>query len=173
MDDSSLTLFRMLERLTLTAVILGVSLVVMVGFWRTVTRVDLSDGGKLGVAGSVTLATPVFVLLGIVGYAWVSLSNPLKVERSDGSGSVTFLGPDGVELDRDALLRELFDDAVGADASTGLAPGTATPPEDRENDLARLQEKLWAINCAARDTDLGAAVSADLIDAKLALMAPL
>jgi len=37
-------------------------------------------------------------------------------------------------------------------------------------------QRLWnprAINCAARDTDLGATVSADLIDAKLALMAPL
>ena len=68
--------FRIGERITLTIVVLLVALVVMVGFWRTVQRVKVDDGGKLGVAASFVLSTPVFVLMTIVGYAWVSLAHP-------------------------------------------------------------------------------------------------
>jgi hypothetical protein len=71
--------FRIGERITLTIVVLLVALVVMVGFWRTVQRVKVDDGGKLGVAGSVVLSTPVFVLMTIVGYAWVSLAHPISI----------------------------------------------------------------------------------------------
>lgn len=74
-----IVLFRIAERLGLSLIVLLVALVVMVGFWRSVQKLDVSDGGKLGVAGSFALSTPVFVLLAIIGYAWVSLSFPIQV----------------------------------------------------------------------------------------------
>ncbi|NDW02022.1 hypothetical protein [Salipiger sp. PrR002] len=161
MTINSLLYFRMAERLALTAVIVLVALVVMIGFWRTVQKFNLTDGGKLGIAGSFAFSTPVFVLLTIVGYAWVSLTNEITVDAE--SGKTTLMGDTPevvVDQNIQALLR-----AAGNGAEDAR-------PADRENDLAKLEEKLWAINCAARGRDLPPPVAASLVTVKLALIAP-
>lgn len=79
MDQNTILLFRMVERLTLSAVIVLGVLVVMAGFWKGMTRLDLSSD-KLGIGGSALLATPVLMVALLVGYAWVSLSAPLTLD---------------------------------------------------------------------------------------------
>lgn len=106
MDIQDILYFRMAERLALTVVIVLVSLIVMVSFWRTVQKIDLTDGGKLGLAGSFAFSTPVFVLLTIIGYAWVSLSNEIMI----GENNAAMMGAgQRVETDPElqALLREM------------------------------------------------------------------
>lgn len=156
--------FRMGERLTLTAIVIVVALVVMVGFWRSVQRVEISDASKLGLGGSVMFSTPVFVLLAIVGYAWVSLSNPIEVARAapappapaaadDASGTVATAGP-------------------GPDRFLGSAwhdPEKAATPYERQV----AQRRIRTLNCLAKAAGgMPPGQEDDVIDAKLLLMAP-
>lgn len=161
MDIQDILYFRMAERLALTVVIVLVSLTVMVSFWRTVQKIDLTDGGKLGLAGSFAFSTPVFVLLTIIGYAWVSLSNEIMI----GENNAAMMGA-GQRVETDPELQALLREMRTEEQKT-------TPPTDRANDLSRLEEKLWAINCAAREQDLPQPVQRGLVTAKLALIEPL
>jgi hypothetical protein len=161
--------FRMAERLTLTTVIVLIALVVMVGFWRTVQKIDLTEGGKLGIAGSFAFSTPVFVLLTIVGYTWVSLTNQITLETAPGggTGSATLIVGEGKGIETDAELQELLREVRAREAAD------AAPPEDRDNDLATLEELLWAINCTARGREIPLPVMRGFVSAKLALIEPL
>lgn len=81
---------RVIERVLLTLVILVAAVLVMRGFWRTMSQVDFDvSKEKLGASANIALATPVFVLFGLIGFAWVSLSHPITVEApnaAEGSG---------------------------------------------------------------------------------------
>ncbi len=100
--SDSIVLFRMAERIGLTLIIVIISVIVMIGFWRTIQKFDITGSkAPLGLSGSFALTTPVFVLLTLVGYTWVSLSHPIsttsattsKATQTASSGeSVTFTG---------------------------------------------------------------------------------
>ena len=85
MEDYIKTVFvlRLIERFTLTAIVLVIALVVLVAFWRTVHRIEFSVmKEKMGVAGATLIATPVLVLLALMGFTRVVLTNPIKLEAS-------------------------------------------------------------------------------------------
>ncbi|WP_299852508.1 hypothetical protein [uncultured Roseovarius sp.] len=159
-DLSPVIIFRMSERLLLTGIVIVVALVVLVGFWKTVQRVTLKDGGPLGVAGSVALSTPVFALLAIILYAWVSLSHPIsfnaaKSAPEPGGAQVAALGGDTTEQ---------FTGAVNTQTH-------AVAPEDVSNYARqRTRHQIWTLNCLADSTVVRAPAQTDLTDIKLRLM---
>ena len=85
MDPYVKTIFilRLIERFTLTAIVLIIAVAVLVAFWRTVHRIEFSvTKEKVGVAGATLLATPVLVLLTLIGFTWVVLTNQIKLETN-------------------------------------------------------------------------------------------
>jgi hypothetical protein len=108
MDDAGLVAtwglaFRIGERVLLSLVVVLVALVVTVGFWRSIQKVDFQlSKDKVSGAANVVLATPVFALLALIGFAWVSFSHPVAVNvpgapaRADAevasTGGVSFTG---------------------------------------------------------------------------------
>ena len=96
--------FRIGERIALSIVVILVALVVTAGFWRSIQKVDftLSKAGTSG-GGTFVLATPVFALLALIGFAWVSFAHPITVavpataaertaETAQAAGTVTMAG---------------------------------------------------------------------------------
>jgi len=162
MTADQVVLFRMVERAALSGVILLVALVVMVAFWRSVQRLDLREGGAIGVAGSVALSTPVFVLLAIIGYAHVSLSNTIAVT----SGAADSAGVPHAEMANAGRPSQSF---VGA---AGVPLVAAEPADDPAHALFKVQEKVRSLNCLAAGQDLSARVADDLVLVKLGLLAP-
>lgn len=150
---TDIVLFRIAERLTLTGVVLIIALVVMIGFWRTVQELNVAEGGKLGVAGSFVFSTPVFVLLAVIGYAYVSLSHPITVSP-DTSVEVASTGGQG----------------SGFIGSVGLAD----PDDGSVTDFERSSAlgKVKSINCLLQGDPMSARVEDDLADVKLALLGP-
>lgn len=69
---------RMGERVALTAIIVLLALIVTAGFWKSMQRVEFRADKSVGLGGNFVLATPVFVLLALVGYAWVTLNAPVS-----------------------------------------------------------------------------------------------
>ncbi|MEV8467719.1 hypothetical protein AB0T83_13125 [Fluviibacterium sp. DFM31] len=159
MDD--IILFRIAERLTLTAVVLLVALVVMIGFWRTVQKINLAEGAPLGLGGSFVFSTPVFVLLALIGYAWVSLEHPIEVAPA--------AVPEGTQLAEAGTTAGGF---IGAaplypDAGPGLqATGAGY-------DASVAQRQLRSLNCLIDGQILSERTEIDVTDVKLTLMAGL
>ncbi|QPH53759.1 hypothetical protein [Pontivivens ytuae] len=144
--------FRMAERLTLTAAVLLIALIVMIGFWRSVQKLDVDPSKGLGIGGSVVLSTPVFVLLTLVAYAYVSLSNPISVDPHAAEA------PDQVaSRDQPAFLGASRD---------------AAPVEDDAYDRTIAQRRVRSLNCLAEGGSLSPRLEDDLADAKLMLMRP-
>jgi hypothetical protein len=72
---------RVIERLAISGLVSAVALVILVAFWRTVHRVDFNvTREKIGLAGTTLIATPVLVLLILVGFAWVVLTNKISLD---------------------------------------------------------------------------------------------
>lgn len=146
-------LFRIAERLTLSVVVLIIAIVVMVGFWRSVQKLDVAEGGKLGIGGSFVFSTPVFVLLAIIGYAYVSLSHPISV------------APGGADAQTAAA-------EAGQGAFVG-ASGTVTDnSDDAAYDLSIAERKVRSLNCIAEGQTLSPRLEDDLSSVKLAVLAP-
>ncbi len=131
--------FRIGERIALSVVVILVALVVTAGFWRSIQKVDftLSKAGTSG-GGTFVLATPVFALLALIGFAWVSFSHPITVtvpsaapdrpaETSQTSRTVTMAGalptPQGdIDFARNAVrMRILSLNCLAQQAGDGLA----------------------------------------------------
>lgn len=82
--ETTILFARMAERIGLTLVITLVALIIMVAFWRTMTSLEFTLSEKNISVGSGTLiATPVLVLLALIGLAWVSFSHPVTVDRKN------------------------------------------------------------------------------------------
>ena len=152
--------FRIGERITLTIVVLLVALVVMVGFWRTVQRVKVDDGGKLGVAASFVLSTPVFVLMTIVGYAWVSLAHPISI----GTPSAAV---------QDARVDTVFAaNKPGVGSFTGSASFDAPKLVDPAHARHNATEQIRTLNCLGAGQELSDEQVDHLMLVKFALMVP-
>jgi hypothetical protein len=147
--------FRIGERVAISLVIIIVSLVVTRGFWRSIQKVDFSVGqGPLTSGGTFMLATPVFALLALIGFAWVSFSHPVSVtvpqaattERAEAVGAVSLIG------------------------STPQAPAVVDAAYERGEAARQIQ----SLNCLARLAgDAAGAREADaLATVKLRLMQP-
>ena len=123
-----IVLFRLGERLTLTLVVLLVAFIVMVGFWRTVQEIHISEGEKLGVSGTFVLSTPIFVLLTVIGYSWVSLSHPIQLTNNP--------------LATDEQVAE-------ATASSQFVAASPVRQATSSKDLAETQGEIRSLNCLA------------------------
>ena len=75
--------FRLIERSILSLVVISLAIVVVVAFWKSVQKVDASSStGGISFGFNMLIATPVFVLLILVGYAYVVMSFPLETDFS-------------------------------------------------------------------------------------------
>ena len=155
--------FRIGERVTLTIVVLLVALVVMVGFWRTVQRIKVDDGGKLGVAGSVVLSTPVFVLMTIVGYAWVSLAHPISI------GAPPPQSPATANPSNTAFIAN----QPGIGGFTGSSSFEAPKLVDPGHARHKATEQIRTLNCLAAGQNLSGPQDDHVRQIKFLLMAPL
>ncbi len=149
-----IVLFRMFERLTLTGAVIVVAIILMIGFWRSVQKIDLTQGGALGITGSFVFSTPVFALLTIVGYAYVSLSHPIKVEAPTQSESAAQVAQAGGQAQ-----------FLGSARGAGVEGGTDG------YDLAVTQRRVRSLNCLLQDQTLSPRLQDDVADIKLTLMA--
>lgn len=145
-------LFRIGERVALSVIIVVLSCVVMIAFWRSVQRVDFQvSREKLGAAGSIVLSTPVFLLLALVGYTYVSLSNPIAVDferkraftgiASDSGASDAVEEVDNTDFERQRAVDEVR-------SLNCLAGGVAKPSARVQDDFAavklRLLKPVWS-----------------------------
>ncbi|MEM9577415.1 MAG: hypothetical protein AAF999_10425 [Pseudomonadota bacterium] len=159
-DLSPVILFRMSERLLLTGLVIVVALVVLVGFWKTVQRVTIKDGGAVGLAGSIALSTPVFALLSIILYAWVSLSHPIAFTPGtpDETGAAAEIAAAG---------------SGGGGQFTGAVNPQShlqTPTEVSSYARQRTRHQIWTLNCLAESTTVRPPAQSDLDEIKLRLM---
>lgn len=159
-DLSPVILFRMSERLLLTGMVIVVALVVLVGFWKTVQRVTIKDGGPVGLAGSMALSTPVFALLAIILYAWVSLSHPIAFTPASATS--------GTEPTRVAAAASADPGQFTGAANTQTQ--TIAPQEVSNYARQRIRHQIWTLNCLADSTTVRPPAESDLIDIKLGLM---
>lgn len=128
---------RLAERFALSAVIVLAAAVIMVGFWRGMSRVDFDlSRDKLGASANIALATPVFALLALVGFAWVSFSHPITLEAAPPPAAEA-PGPTAQAPAPRALAR-----AIGA------APGApGAPPR------AAALDHIAELNCLLAEAD--------------------
>lgn len=148
---------RMGERLALTAVIVALALVVAIGFWRSLQRVEFSADKSVGMSGNFVLATPVFVLLALVGYSWVSLNAPVS------------FSPGGPVADTDPAQ---LASAQGASSPefTAVIEGESKSANDLYNQRTRAQ--LRSLNCLiSTSPDMAAQLDGNLTDLRLGLIA--
>lgn len=145
---------RIGERVALSLVVVVVALTVTLGFWRSIQRVDFDLGDKLGGSARLVLATPVLALLALIGFAWVSFSNPITVTVPGISGEP------GAHA------------AAGATSMIGAAPGT-TPPANIDFARGEALGNLRSLNCALKGRSGLAPREIDaLARIRLALMLP-
>ena len=138
---------RVGERVVLSLVIILVALLCIAGFWRSMQKLDFSLArDKLSGSANVVLATPVFALLALIAFAWVSFSNPISVGSPATQPTATsFIGAtptaEITEFDRGRtaeMIRSLNCLASRADP--------ATPRTEDALDLIRLHlmEAVWS-----------------------------
>ncbi len=159
-EMNPIVIFRMSERLLLTGIVIVVALVVLIGFWKTVQRVTLKDGGPLGVAGSVALSTPVFALLAIILYAWVSLSHPISYNAAAPAaeaGVAQVAAPEG-------------NDSVQFTGAVSSQTHVVAPAEISNYARQRTRQQIWTLNCLAASTTVRPSAQTDLTEIKLKLM---
>ena len=152
--------FRMSERLLLTAIVIVVALVVLVGFWKTVQRVTLKDGGSLGITGSVALSTPVFALLAVILYAWVSLSHPISYSAPPPASEAV----SGQTAALEATAPGQFTGAVNTQTHDIAAAEVSSYARQR------VRHQIWTLNCLAASTTVRPPAQSELTEIKLKLM---
>lgn len=141
-----------------------VALTCALGFWRSLQKIDFQfTHERLSGGANIVLATPLFALLALIGFAWISYSHPISVTvggapGADGdavAGQVTMIGASPVPApssaaplpatgwaEARALLRSLNCLAVAAEAE-----GLAIPPREGITLAAlrlALMEPHWA-----------------------------
>jgi hypothetical protein len=136
--------FRIGERVVLSVVVVLVALVVTAGFWRSIQKIDFQFGqDKISGAANVVLATPVFALLALIGFAWVSFSNPVAVTVPAAGTSETA--------------------STGEVKFVGAVPGAPPPGSDAAFERQKAEGLVMSLNCVAKAA--GANVSARDADA--------
>lgn len=164
-DLNPVILFRMSERLLLTGMVIVVALVVLVGFWKTVQRVSIKDSGPVGLAGSMALSTPVFALLAIILYAWVSLSHPIAFTPASETPATSTQAPDPMRV-ADTASADPAQFTGAANTQTQAIAAQEVSSYARQ----RIRQQVWTLNCLAASTTVRPPAESDLSDIKLALM---
>jgi hypothetical protein len=155
LDYQQIIYFRLAERAVMTIVVILIAVTVTVAFWRSVQKMDFS-GLKTApdLKVSLLLNTPVFVMLALMGYAYVVLNAKISLDQENG-----FVG-----------------------MSPGEARPRSAPPDSGQeangidNSALERNERLIALeglNClAANDEPLPEDLQDALVEAKLLLLLP-
>jgi len=133
-EDFVQTVFaaRLAERFALTGLIAVLSVVIIIAFWRSMTKLDFELSDKSISLGSGTvIATPVLALGVLTALAWASFSNPISLSARDADGEI------------EAVVRGIL---PSADTS-----GTLSTPE--------VSQILRLINCAEASSPLVSAAT--------------
>ncbi|MEM0949832.1 MAG: hypothetical protein AAGB07_17395 [Pseudomonadota bacterium] len=118
---------RLIERFALTGLIALLSVVIMVAFWRSMTKLDFELSNKSISLGSGTvIATPILALGVLTALAWASFSNPISLSTRDADGEI--------------------EDVVRGMVPNNDTPGTLSTPE--------VSQILRLINCAETSSAL-------------------
>ena len=99
---------RLGERFILSLVVISIALVSMIAFWRSVQQIEFKlSQDKLGSSANIALATPLLVLLVVVGFVYVSYAHPVSVTLSTRStndvdtqpsiGTLSLIGAAGID----------------------------------------------------------------------------
>ena len=73
---------RMSERILITIIIISISVILMVAFWKRVQRIQFEILQKeAGAKADIIFAMPVFLLLVLVLFAYVSFSSPVGITK--------------------------------------------------------------------------------------------
>lgn len=81
-------LLRVLERTSLSLIIITVSIILIVAFWRSLQKIDFNiQNEKNTISTNIVFATPIFVLIILVFFSYVSFSHPIKIHNSDTSNN--------------------------------------------------------------------------------------
>lgn len=170
-SGEAVILYRTAERLAISTVVILVALVVTLGFWRSIQRVDFQvTRDKLGGAANLVLATPVFALIALIGFSWVSFSNPISVLIENPAPGVP--APAGAEPPSAAPL------ATASPATlefTGIAAVPVQTGRALEMEREQARSVIRTLNCfatAAPDRLENARESDNLARARLAVLAP-
>ena len=140
---------RLIERFVLTGLVLIIAIVVMVSFWRTLQKVDFKvSRDDIGASGTVVLATPVFMVLFLGGFAGIVLSYPINVNVTGLSEEVSEETEANAGASRQVAL-------IGMSPSASITDVTAL---------------ISDINCAEAAGEFSPALSDALRDLKLAQM---
>jgi hypothetical protein len=108
----------------------------------------------------MALSTPVFALLAIILYAWVSLSHPIVFAPAKATSDSD---PTGV------AAAESVDPAKFTGAANTQTQTVAS--QDVSNYARqRIRQQIWTLNCLAASTIVRAPAQSDLTDVKLVLM---
>lgn len=118
---------RLIERFALTGLIALLSVVIIVAFWRSMTKLkfELSDK-SISLGSGTVIATPVLALGVLTALAWASFSNPISLGTR---------GADG-EIDNNIM---------------GIVPNTDTPGTLSTSEVSQI---LRFINCAEASSPL-------------------
>lgn len=153
--EKTVFLARMAERAGLTLVITVVALIIMVAFWRTLSKLDFQlSNSSLTVGSGTVIATPVLVLLALIGLAWVSFSNPIAIEVSEEALAHT-PGAEDRPAARDVILRGItnlqaegntLSDAEVAEVMGLINCAVAQAPDLAPEDVADLKFRVMAGN---------------------------
>jgi hypothetical protein len=150
---------RLTERFAMSIVVVTIAVIAMFAFWRSVQKVEFNLAhDKLGRSANIALATPLFVLLVLVGYAFVSFSHPVTVsvpERRGGEGN--------------AATQDAAGSSAIAFTGVGNLPAAASP-DDATIRLSEARGHLRSLNCIANDASLLGDRERNAIDAAKAAL---
>ena len=144
---------RMAERLILTLVVLGTAIVLMAVFRRSVERIKFQSEEKVNLSADIVMATPVFALIVIVAYAYVSYRHPVSVDVQTAPSAASIESASAE--DPGTAVAEAGGNGTERVTLHGLVPETARP-SDIEMARGQALGHIKALNClvdAASETD--------------------
>lgn len=160
--------FRIAERVAISLIVILLGLVVSVAFWRSLQRIDFQlSREKLSGGGTVVLATPLFALIALIGFAWVSFSNPVAVTAP---GRIPVASQTAVDPEAGAAQPLANAGPVSFVGSTAAAAQQQGDVEFRRN---AARELVRSLNCVAESAGQLAPREVDaLARLRLAVMEP-
>ncbi|XWN29335.1 MAG: hypothetical protein ROR55_17760 [Devosia sp.] len=81
-SSSLISVVRVSERISLTLIIVLISIVLLVGFWKKVQGIDFKSSERIGITVSGTFAVPILVLFSLILYASIAINSQVSVSST-------------------------------------------------------------------------------------------
>lgn len=138
--ETDIPRIRVLERVGIAVIFFTLAIFC---FIVLIQKVQIVDAKLQGFALTATLSTPIFVLISVIVFAWVSYSNPISVSARSSSSETVYdfvgLGGSGDLLDQNIGL-------AFENYSISHQPARVTFSSDEARRMTRIGLKLHAIN---------------------------